>query len=691
MKKELKISTLSIVCVLCTTIAMPSFGASAVRALGGAGTYSSASSAATAGSKSTGNTASSTRAGSLRVGGAKPATTTSSTRSSAAPRLSIGKYLANSSAIGAGSVSGVIKPGQSGNNNGVEGRVTALEEALGLGDYNGNLNGVFIDIEALEEDLSDLMDVAVTDVVYKDGVLTVVQDGKETTFDLAKDFVGQSEIDALQSAIDAIVVPSLEGYAQLSDLEGLLTASDLSDLEDAVAALKAADTSMDSAIKVLQGGMVTADDLAGKVAELTEVDKDLRAAITALENGMPSTEGLVNKEYVDNLVKGLENADADLWKAIDAISQPDVDKAYVDAAIGSLNLVIEGLQETDRDMAQTIADMKARLDNALTEDDIKDFITSNAVDSKIREAIDGLVTDEEIKDYVTKGALQDEIVKLANKDDIKDFVKSAQVTDAINNAISGLATKEELLDYVKSGDLARLIAAEVAKSDFATKTDLANAKAELQEAIGKINAGQVELENYYTKEAADALFATKSEIPTVPTNVSELDNDAGYITDANLTGLQDAVDANTEDIASLDTAVKSAKSAADAAQSMADLNAVDIKELQDAGYITDAALTDYVKSSDLKPVATSGSYNDLTNKPDLNQYVTNTAVATSIANALNTYEIPDGSITAAKLQQGAVTADKIDTGLADQTMALLISNGDGTSSWVEVTVDAEEQ
>ena len=81
----------------------------------------------------------------------------------------------------------------------------------------------------------------------------------------------------------------------------------------------------------------------------------------------------------------------------------------------------------------------------------------------------------------------------------------------------------------------------------------------------------------------------------------------------------------------------------------------------------------------------------MTNKPDLNQYVTNTAVATSIANALNTYEIPDGSITAAKLQQGAVTADKIDTGLADQTMALLISNGDGTSSWVEVTVDAEEQ
>ena len=88
MKNELKISTLSIVCVLCTAMAMPSFGAPAVRSLGGAGTYSSASSAASTGSKSTSTAKSTVRGGSMRVGDEKP-TTSTSTRAAASPRLSI--------------------------------------------------------------------------------------------------------------------------------------------------------------------------------------------------------------------------------------------------------------------------------------------------------------------------------------------------------------------------------------------------------------------------------------------------------------------------------------------------------------------------------------------------------------------------------------------------------------------------
>ena len=79
MKNELKISTLSIACVLCTAMAMPSFGAPAVRSLGGAGTYSSASSAASTGSKSASTAKSTVRGGSMRVGDAKPTTSTSST------------------------------------------------------------------------------------------------------------------------------------------------------------------------------------------------------------------------------------------------------------------------------------------------------------------------------------------------------------------------------------------------------------------------------------------------------------------------------------------------------------------------------------------------------------------------------------------------------------------------------------
>ena len=101
------------------------------------------------------------------------------------------------------------------------------------------------------------------------------------------------------------------------------------------------------------------------------------------------------------------------------------------------------------------------------------------------------------------------------------------------------------------------------------------------------------------------------------------------------------------------------------------------------------SLTDYVKKSELSPVAISGNYADLEGAPDMNQYVTTTQVDTTVSNAMNAYEIPDGSITADKIQAGAVTSDKINTGAAEGEMVMLMSNGDGTSSWVSVTVDAE--
>lgn len=60
-----------------------------------------------------------------------------------------------------------------------------------------------------------------------------------------------------------------------------------------------------------------------------------------------------------------------------------------------------------------------------------------------------------------------------------------------------------------------------------------------------ISGGSADLSNYYTKEQIDAKgyltehqslanYALKSEIPTVPTNVSYFTNDAGYLTLATL-------------------------------------------------------------------------------------------------------------------------------------------------------------
>ena len=142
MKNELKISTLSIVCVLCAAFAAPAFAASTVRSLGGAGTYSSASSAAAAktSGKVGGSGVSSVRGGSVRVA---PAAKTSaagvtSSRSAATPRLSIGKYLGASSVIGGPANNGNNKPGLDNNNGNLQERIKVLEDLI---IYSGFIEG----------------------------------------------------------------------------------------------------------------------------------------------------------------------------------------------------------------------------------------------------------------------------------------------------------------------------------------------------------------------------------------------------------------------------------------------------------------------------------------------------------------------------------------------------------------------
>ena len=486
MKNELKISTLSIACVLCTAMAMPSFGAPAVRSLGGAGTYSSASSAASTGSKSASTAKSTVRGGSMRVGDTTT-TSSTSTRAAASPRLSIGKYLASSSAT-SGKPSGGGNLGQAGHESSWKPRVEALEAALGLSDLDG---GLVVDIEELQVDVKQLQDDLndMTDGGYKisveeeDGKLTISQGDKEVW---AGGFASFEGLKALQDALD-----TLTGRVSVN--------------ETAIATLE---TGLESLKNTVDGlGDIASGDLLNRVA------------------GLEST------------VRGLQSG-------------------------GASGETVTQLQEDVEGLSSQVESVVAQLKNVATQEDIKDFVKSDAVESMIQ-------------DLATKGeitALQTEMAKLATKDSVKNFVTS----DYVTQAIAGLQTADQV---------SQAIDAKIA--NLATKAELETAKSELQAAIDNINAGQVELTNYYTKADADAKFATKAEIP------------------------------------------------------------------------------------------------------DMTQYVTTTQVDTTVSNAMNTYEIPDGSITTDKIQAGAVTSDEINTGAAEGEMVMLMSNGDGTSSWVSVTVDAE--
>lgn len=171
MKKELKFVSASIVGIVCASLMSPSFAASSVRSLGGAGTYTGTTSAAKA--ATSGSAVTAARAGSIRVDSGTRVNTgaalrTPSTRSATAPRLSIGKYLAGSTALkNNGKVDVDLSTNDTVTN--IQGNITDLKDSMsGL---TNDIDNLTVNVEQLQEDLQQIN----TDfeVSYEEGVLTI--------------------------------------------------------------------------------------------------------------------------------------------------------------------------------------------------------------------------------------------------------------------------------------------------------------------------------------------------------------------------------------------------------------------------------------------------------------------------------------------------------------------------------------
>ncbi len=273
MKTELKISTLSIVCALCTMAFGAANAAAPVRALGGAGTYSSASSAASAkattakpaASKTTtakASGATSTRAGVMRVlptastANKNASTSTSSggtvvsgTRASATPRLSIGKYLPNR-VVNKPTVDTANKDDL----DSLTGRVQTLEDA------------VFDSANGLEAQLKSLQDqVAAGETELDDELATI-----DSTFETVN-----ADIDAIEKNI--------------ADLSG--------DFDAEKAAMATTVAGIRTSIEELKASSGT--DFTTVKADITKLQTDLGALtgrVSALETGKQNV--LSNSKYI---------------------------------------------------------------------------------------------------------------------------------------------------------------------------------------------------------------------------------------------------------------------------------------------------------------------------------------------------------------------------------------------------------
>ena len=177
-----------------------------------------------------------------------------------------------------------------------------------------------------------------------------------------------------------------------------------------------------------------------------------------------------------------------------------------------------------------------------------------------------------------------------------------------------------------------------------------------------IGTTDVDLTNYYTKAQVDAL---------IPTNVSDLTNDAGYITQttadstyATQTVVNQEIAARIQGDVDINTALGTKADKSDTYTKAQVDTALALKQDASTAFSGDyddltnkPDLSVYAESADLATVATSGDYDDLSNKPTIPVVPTNVSAFTNDAGYLTQHQSLDNYYT--KTQVDTALAAKV--------------------------------
>lgn len=497
MKKDLKISTVAIVCVLCAAVSA-AHGASSVRTLGGAGTYSSA--AAASGTSTSSATA---RGGSVRVtptvnrvssgtvnNSASAGVTT--TRVATTPRLSIGKYLGGGTAVSGGPSIKPQNPGTSGGSSsgGVDPSVAAalrsdvdqlrrdvdtlhdaddalsdklqnkqnslLPKADGFVLIDDTTNEISVDVENLKD--------AIGTVAGKDG--REVEIGSDDEY-LQWRYVGDT---AWQNLIakSALVGPQgpkgepgdgadvdLTPYAKTADVESALNTkanaadlaakADVSALDDYAKAATLGDYA-----KIVDMNTAIANAIAASLANYAKIADLAPYAKTADLAGYATTDQLAQKANVSDLAAKANVSDlAQKANVSDVYTKAEVDDKVADVVAGDMSEALKSYAKT--------ADVNASLAGKANTTDLDAYAkatdVSNALNAKADKSdLTGLATTADLESKADKS----ELTGLAKSADVNAaLVNKADksVTDALTSSLADKANRSELDAYAKTTDL----------------------------------------------------------------------------------------------------------------------------------------------------------------------------------------------------------------------------------------------
>lgn len=421
---------------------------------------------------------------------------------------------------------------------------TTLEAAIAEKQEKGDYASA-ADLKSLQDAVSGLQSGGVDK--------TLVENLKTTVETISADYAKKTELTAaeekLQAAIDAIVVPSLEGYAKTAD----------------VAATYATKESLSDYAK--------ASDLANKAE--SSVVNTLQQSVTNIENTYLTQEAAQNTYVTENKVteqitqvvgtdtSGLKKQVADNTAALagkanvsDVYSKTDADSKFLivqDANALGANLqwdengklntkgiaTADGLKELEDKVADAVTESELAAKGYQTSSDVQGAITTATADlatkGELNTALTGYTKTADLAAVATSGSYND-LKDQPTIPSIEGLATSKQLEDLQSALEAEIAKKQNSGQYLVAADLTTLnnavSALQSGKADASTVTIL-------QETVSKLG------ETYATdSELSSAIDGVKDLIAAikVPTKTSELTNDSGYITENELDGYAKSAD-----------------------------------------------------------------------------------------------------------------------------------------------------
>ncbi len=181
---------------------------------------------------------------------------------------------------------------------------------------------------------------------------------------------------------------------------------------------------------------------------------------------------------------------------------------------------------------------------------IQNYYTKFVIDRKLEEITSAITSgccitpeqvDEKIEDAIDEIQIPTNLSELTNdmgfisSDALSGYATTEYVDNQISSVTSVFITGEELSSYTYDK---ATIDSKIASGGTFDPTQYYNKTATEELLSEKLDASAytpVDLSNYYNKSEVDGIVTSaitdvEAEIPTVPTNVSAFNNDAGYLT-----------------------------------------------------------------------------------------------------------------------------------------------------------------